>query len=316
MRRVDRKAIACPSSLIDSHSDAAREQLEARAHYGRAPEPKAAYKFEAYKAEDVRTALTSLFHGKCAYCESFYRGTQQMDVEHYRPKGRLPGEKHRGYWWLALCWENLLPSCTDCNRARMQRLVSLAEDGSVSYMQNVAGKRSCFPIAGPKRAESQADDENLEHPILLDPTRDDPKKHIRWVVEHLEFPLVASVLEGTKEDRRGRVSIDVYGLNRDGLVGSRAMLTQQIALEITHIRELLETTLDLPEEGRAKILNLAIKQIGRLKRHERAKGVYSALAASFIQQELGKLRGEFSRLLCALPQSDSDASDEAAIKEA
>ncbi|SEA67643.1 hypothetical protein [Variovorax sp. YR216] len=311
MRRVDRKAIACPGSLSSSDSEAARERSEARAHYERTPPPKAAYKFGAYKAEDVRTALTALFHGKCAYCEGFYRGTQQMDVEHYRPKGKLSGAKHRGYWWLALSWENLLPSCTDCNRSRTQRLVSLAEDGSVRYIQNVAGKGSVFPIAGPSRAGSQLDDVDLEEPLLLDPTRDDPEDYFRWVVKHLQFPLVASAQEGTKEARRARVSIDVYGLNRDGLVGSRSMLIQQIALEISNIRALLESALELPEEKRARILGLANEQISQLKRHEHAKSVYSTLAASFIQQEMRKLRGEFSRVLDAIFQGNAQASEEA-----
>ena len=66
------------------------------------------FTFAAYKADDVREALTRLFRGKCAYCESRYAVTQPMDVEHWRPKGGVEEEdvdgKTRlgpGYPWLA-----------------------------------------------------------------------------------------------------------------------------------------------------------------------------------------------------------------------
>ncbi|MEF9674035.1 hypothetical protein QNM99_25505 [Pseudomonas sp. PCH446] len=44
-----------------------------------------------------------------------------MDVEHYRPKGAVSEDaSHPGYWWVAMDWDNLLPSCIDCNRKRKQ----------------------------------------------------------------------------------------------------------------------------------------------------------------------------------------------------
>ena len=43
-------------------------------------------------------------------------------MEHYRPKARVSTEQgdKPGYYWLAARWENLLPSCTDCNSPRKQ----------------------------------------------------------------------------------------------------------------------------------------------------------------------------------------------------
>jgi uncharacterized protein (TIGR02646 family) len=309
MRRVDRNSVPVPPSLSSATSRASRERAEATAHYQQNPPPKAAYEFTAYKADDVRAALTALFHGKCAYCESFYRGTQQMDVEHYRPKGRLPAEPHLGYWWLALNWGNLLPSCIDCNRAREQRLVQLAGDGSITYQENVAGKQSCFPIAGPRRLDKDDDDDDLEQAVLIDPTRDNPQAYLGWVIEHHKYPIVASVAPDGNDNRRGRVSIDVYGLNRDGLVDSRAMLILEIALELSRIRDLLSTTLAMDQgEARTSLLSMAVKQIRQLKRHESPDRIYSAMATSFIQQEVDRLRSEFSMILERIHHADAQAA--------
>ncbi|WP_155983455.1 hypothetical protein [Nitratireductor aquibiodomus] len=42
--------------------------------------------FSAYGSRAVREALREMFHGKCAYCESKIAGSQDTDVEHYRPR--------------------------------------------------------------------------------------------------------------------------------------------------------------------------------------------------------------------------------------
>src|SRR5262245_40081226 len=77
--------------------------------------------------------LLKLFNGKCAYCETDIESNQPGDVEHFRPKGRVVDEEfepirinhpkwgemdHPGYFWLAYEWDNLFPSCIDCNRYR------------------------------------------------------------------------------------------------------------------------------------------------------------------------------------------------------
>ena len=113
--------------------------------------------------------------GKCAYCESFYAGTQPVDVEHYRPKGKVDGMAgHPGYWWLAGRWENLLPSCIDCNRKRRQKtpkaadglLVTLLENGDFDRQDTLStGKATAFPLAeGSPRALQEGDDLDAERP--------------------------------------------------------------------------------------------------------------------------------------------------------
>lgn len=58
-----------------------------------------------YKYDDVKTRLVSLYHNKCAFCES---KLESMHVEHFRPK-------RGGYYWMAFSWDNLLLSCPTCN---------------------------------------------------------------------------------------------------------------------------------------------------------------------------------------------------------
>jgi uncharacterized protein (TIGR02646 family) len=77
------------------------------------------FSFKAYKSDGVTQALTAMFHGKCAFCESQIRAVQPNDIEHYRPKSEvlIGGKKCKpGYYWLAAKWDNLLASCIYCNR--------------------------------------------------------------------------------------------------------------------------------------------------------------------------------------------------------
>src|SRR4051812_22350680 len=80
--------------------------------------------------KSAKPFLDKLFGGKCAYCEVIIEASHPTEVEHYRPKGAVKDEEeevvtiqtpngaedHPGYWWLAYEWNNLLPSCIDCNR--------------------------------------------------------------------------------------------------------------------------------------------------------------------------------------------------------
>lgn len=58
-----------------------------------------------YKINDIRDSLSSIYKGKCAFCE---QKIEQYHVEHYRPKSI--------YYWLAFSWDNLLLSCPTCNQ--------------------------------------------------------------------------------------------------------------------------------------------------------------------------------------------------------
>jgi len=126
-------------------------------------------------------AFDGPFRGKCAYCESSLEG-QPGDVEHYRPKGRVTVSNgsstsetfadagvikpHPGYYWLAYDWQNLLPSCIDCNRPNENKIPGI-------HM----GKRNYFPVKA-FRAVSPGD-EKKEEPLLINPVYQDPGVHLK-----------------------------------------------------------------------------------------------------------------------------------------
>ena len=125
MRFVSRGPKPPPAALGKRGRDKLSEFERVKAHMEATLPPgtkRTAFEFHAYKADEVKRRLEDLFHGKCAYCESFYAAQAPVDIEHYRPKGAVEDDPdHPGYWWLAMAWENLLPSCIDCNRRRRQK---------------------------------------------------------------------------------------------------------------------------------------------------------------------------------------------------
>lgn len=168
-----------------------------------------------YKAQRDRFFRAS--HGKCVYCESKLAAqTGYGDVEHYRPKGRARGldgkvaqidrhgqrVNHPGYYWLAYDYRNLCPSCPRCNR----RTSGVGGEGT-------SGKSDLFPTLD-NRWSSGPDDPLEEHPALLKPWmgEDDPSVHLR-------FDPDTGLVFGTTE--RGRITVELLGLNREGLVQLR-----------------------------------------------------------------------------------------------
>lgn len=209
MIEVKRIPGAEPASLHKTYNDGRTELDRATTHYIDDNNPDS-FGFDRYRSADVKQALDEIFHGKCAYCESFYAKTQPVDVEHYRPKGKVDGEDdHRGYWWLAMDWKNLVPSCIDCNRKRKQRspkpdqqgsMVALNEDGDFARGKTFkTGKQSAFPLtSGSARAKwdvnGKAVDLGVEKRLLLDPTRDAPDDHLVFHVARGEPEKMVSIV--------------------------------------------------------------------------------------------------------------------------
>lgn len=311
MRRVERKEIAGPSSLLATDQAGANELVRARKYYldppaaGQQGAKKKAFEFAAYKSDDVRHALEKLFHGKCAYCESRYDVNAPVDIEHFRPKGAVEGIDHPGYWWLAAEWTNLLPSCIDCNRRRRQSTpfgyasLSGGLESSREHGFGLAstGKKSCFPIeeAGvrivgevPVGGLEQA--LQAEKALLLDPCRDDPADHLRYLIDRanplgLVYPsgsdqihlprwkgkkVDVAVIEQEARDAgvsvHGAVSIHVYGLNRLALLQERTRILRSLdflrsmALELSAVADSLET-LAVASADDAKIRDWAVDRL-------------------------------------------------------
>lgn len=147
----------------------------------------------------ARNALFEVQHKKCCYCE-FREQQNYNDVEHWRPKARAdrqPGSSEtHGYWWLAHTWQNLLFACADCNRSEKNDAFPL-ENGSIvlSRGQDPPGQERC---------------------VLIDPAQENGIKYIQFCYDPgLDQWRAKPRKDG---DQRAKHSINVYGLNREGLI--------------------------------------------------------------------------------------------------
>jgi hypothetical protein len=172
----------------------------------------------------VKPAFMRLQMNKCVYCErqfeSIEYGKIEFDVEHYRPKSSVvawPQQNRHpkltyqfstgaatstGYYWLAYSLENYAASCKPCNT-------------------NL--KSNNFPIAGKRGAAKQGVKALLkEMPLLCYPLGnidDDPERLVTFVVT----TAIPAAKSGHK-NRRGRVIIDFFDLNREQLHRERARM--------------------------------------------------------------------------------------------
>jgi hypothetical protein len=225
--------------------------------------------------------LLSLFHDKCAYCESLITNTHPGDVEHYRPKGRLKdidgkivkitvnGKEldHPGYWWLCYDWANLLPSCIDCNRRRNHEDLT------------PAGKADIFPISG-KRAGNPADPLPAEDALLLDPSEDgfDPEVHF-------EFKPDGKIATKSK---RAELSCELLGLNvRETLVGQRAEAYRSAMQAFSFFLNLLTMAQD-PTAPMSDMEKSTREQINRMWTGGTQHTAFARLALSNAQKALAR----------------------------
>ena len=156
---------------------------------------KISFKRKAYS--DFKKFLYKTHKFKCAYCETDIRN-HSGDVEHYRPKSEIrkydsnKKEDHPGYYWTAYDWQNFLLSCSDCNRRF---------------------KRCYFPISGERVVShnTNVDLDEVEKPLILNPTKTDPK-------EHLSIDDTGSLI-GLSEV--GLTTIAVMDLDREYLIEKR-----------------------------------------------------------------------------------------------
>jgi hypothetical protein len=162
-----------------------------------------------------RDRLLAATYKKCAYCEiRLAPGQKKGDVEHYRPKKgarRMDGKvvkvlrdgveiDHPGYYWLAYDYQNLLPACIACNR-RAGDAASGTNTGKADIFPTLDDHWAAYPEEVPE-----------EQPALLNPWLDEP-------AQHLCFDPDTGIVAGITE--RGRITVDLLGLNRDELPEAR-----------------------------------------------------------------------------------------------
>ncbi|MDU8419686.1 HNH endonuclease [Pseudomonas syringae Cit 7] len=308
MRRVERIG-SVPSNLESANKGGKTERDRARDHQLDTNPKKGSFTYAGYKHDDVKRKLAALFHNKCAYCETFFSASAPVDIEHYRPKGSVADDPaHPGYWWLAMSWDNLLPSCIDCNRKRKQYLPDASTslkalyDSSTNAGMNLGkgGKQDSFPIRDSgKRLAAESYAYIDEEPLLLDPTRDDPREHLRFSVDHTSP--VSLVLAGSAPGRasdRGAMSIQTYGLNRLGLVQDRTRLLRRLEFLGEMILDLGITVDELKALPAQAALDNAIKRLevmqGRMlmeiKEMAAPKEPYSEMVGAWLNNYIEQLK--------------------------
>lgn len=272
MIKVNREVVNPPEVLVDPNKQGCEEQKKAIEFYKEAKNAQKSFEYKIYKDESIKKIFNTLFHNKCGYCESNYAKVHPVDVEHYRPKGGviIDGKLEKpGYYWLASDWNNLLPSCIDCNRRRTHETT---DKGS-----QLLGKENLFPIANESLRARRPGFEVYEKRLLLDPCRDNPE-------EHLIFKEDGSV-EG--KSFMGMVSIETYGLMRKNLVEAREAKAKLILRDIARIKRLIERIDSMPAFGLPQdIMNEFQEELTfelkNLKSYLDNKQEYKSLAKSII----------------------------------
>ncbi|HYK20515.1 MAG TPA: hypothetical protein VEV42_07260 [Pyrinomonadaceae bacterium] len=244
-----------------------------------------AYKAKLYKK--MRQVIFDGFYGKCAYCEAKFILTEMGDVEHYRPKGAITDEldqrvmiprrgkrpkPHPGYYWLAYDWRNLLPSCSLCNRPSRPR-------GRVRI-----GKGTRFPVLpSPTLRYGHArcpDDLVKELPVFIHPAIEDPHEHIRL------DPETGLLIDKTA---RGKLCIDLLGLNREALARERRKI-------YLLVRGLIKTSL---QQIRARDLKSLTDQLEIIEAYKQGRESYSWAGQVALKAERAAMK-ELRRLANAL----------------
>ncbi len=282
MRKLKRPL--SPASLLTT---GVTEFKEARSHFDGTGQ-QSGFDFTAYKKPDVKDALEVMSGGKCAYCEADYDATQPKDVEHFRPKGAIQtavGKIKPGYWWLAATWENLLPSCIRCNREENLLLF----DGT----KVASGKKDKFPLLDEGLRASAVGQEAHEVPLLVNPCVEDPSLHIRFIdFDGSCIAVPVDIDPQSHSAQKARASIDIYGLNRSGLVRDRTryMRWAKVSLErLEKLARLLDRLHGGDMDQRSEISHLIDQELEYLYGLTCGEDRYTGMLMGIIDPKLAEL---------------------------
>ena len=177
-----------------------------------------------YGHEDVKKTLIELQKKCCCFCESRITHISSGDVEHFRPKNGYTqnddDQFHKpGYFWLAYDWCNLFYACESCNRR---------------YKRNLFPLKDIAKRCNPRKSF----DTSNEEPLFIDPSADDPAKHLGFIGPNIIF----KTMEGDTTIRELR-------LDRDDLVEMRRASYNMM----NTIKDLYEMSKGTPNENYSKV---------------------------------------------------------------
>ncbi|WP_353706421.1 hypothetical protein QEP67_21445 [Bacillus cereus group sp. MS39] len=142
--------------------------------------------------------------------------------------------EHKGYYWLASEWGNLLWACLICN--------------------SQGNKGNKFPlIAGSNYAFKSSDDISFEASLLINPCEENPELHLEYTYE--------GFIIGTTD--KGEKSVEVYGLDRPDLKVDRLRNVNEIKRLIGMMLNVISTStllIDLPDNVKSEAINEQLKK--------------------------------------------------------
>ena len=207
------------------------------------------FKFStAYRSDQIKDALRKSQNNKCCFSEAKFEG-DDAHVEHFRPKGRIDewpnGESlYPGYYWLAYAWSNLFLCKSTIN---------------CSY------KRNFFPLeVGSSRNRSHLDN-NIERPLLIDPSLDEPREHIRFREDE---PIALT--------ERGRVCIELLQLRHPEFEEARRTRLRILKKFKTSVDKALERGFTVEEPEIAAVIE-------ELKESVQPTAAFSSMAIDLLQ---------------------------------
>lgn len=163
---------------------------------------------------EIKEALWAAGGEKCWYSEVLLP-IGHVEVEHFRPKGRLSGEIFPGYWWLAFNWNNYRVASHLANTRRHDR-INGGLRGKGGYFPLQAGVRGVF-IANPPANDPLC--VSCETPLLLDPTNVKDVQLITFDQDGLPGPN-PFYCKAQNSIERVKRSIEFYSLD-DGVLSAR-----------------------------------------------------------------------------------------------
>ena len=195
--------------------------------------------------------------GKCFFCESKSEHVCKLQIEHYRPKGKVDkkdtsGTKNKGYYWLGNEWTNLLLACSACNIS-----------GAKGSRFPIKGTRATAfnPIKNNKlfRKKCKATNSPLidEIPLLLNPEIDQPENF-------LTFDNNGQIKDIPDIYRRGYITYTILKLDRGILQQNRQKVLNDIVNDINVVNKIYDMG-NMSDTTLVEFLNVICEKIKKRK---------------------------------------------------
>lgn len=234
MRFVSRAKVKEPKIFTSSEIRKISSQLIEyyQRPYEERAQRRAPIEMQFFSEPEFLEVLSELFSHKCAFCEFPIGSIDNGTINHYRPLSNAQNlnsnrQSYDHYGWFAYEWKNLLYVCSQCASA----------------------KANYFPVKGARSTLlcSWEDAQEVERSLLLNPTEDQPWKHLRFYWDGFVSGL----------SKKGKFTIEILQLNSSFLISARSKAFNNF---IDQLRVIIKSRSDSITEGDLKKLGSYIEQ--------------------------------------------------------